>query len=82
MAERIAEAEQLVDVSGLYRHYKSDAKTYRVLGIGVVEVDDSLSVIYKAEYNQGLTFLRPLASWLEAVELNGKLVPRFTLLDN
>lgn len=82
LGTRIAEAEQLVAVGGLYRHYKSEAKTYEVLGVGVVEADDSLSVIYKAKYGAELTFLRPLDSWLEKVEWDGQIVPRFTELSD
>jgi hypothetical protein len=78
LAAQIAAAEQLVSIGGLYCHFKSESKAYKVLGIGVEEADTSLSVIYQAQYDDCITYIRPLTSWLQTVEYGGQFVQRFT----
>ncbi len=62
---------------GLYRHYKGGE--YRV--IGVAKHSETLEdlVIYEALYNNDVSKLwaRPLAMFMDEVEINGKKVPRF-----
>lgn len=43
-----------------------------------MEADDSICVIYEAQYRDNIVFVRPLKSWLEKVEWNNKKVDRFT----
>ncbi|MDB5170648.1 MAG: TonB box-like protein [Candidatus Saccharibacteria bacterium] len=78
LLERIENAKQKVEVGTLYAHYKSRDKAYKVINIAITEADDELCVIYQAQYGSNLIFVRPLQSWLEAAELDGKQVPRFT----
>lgn len=70
-------AKTQVSVGALYRHYKSPDKVYKVIGLGFMESNDELCVIYQAQYGEGLTFIRPLSIWLQQVEWEGKTVPRF-----
>ena len=77
LEQQIRDAETVVTVGGIYQHYKGADKLYKVLGIGVTEADETLSVIYQAQYGKQLTFLRPVTSWLETVDWNGETVPRF-----
>lgn len=62
---------------GLYQHYKG--KMYRV--DGVVRHSETLEelVLYTCLYeNQlGKVWVRPKAMFLETVEINGKVIPRF-----
>lgn len=71
-------AKTKVTIGKLYCHYKSKDNTYRVLGFGFLETNNELCVIYQAQYGERVTFLRPLTVWLESVESEGKLGPRFS----
>ena len=75
--QELYEAKGKVQVGGIYSHYKHPENTYQVTGLAFIESTDELSVIYQATYDQGLVFVRPLSSWLETPNLNGKKVPRF-----
>ena len=77
LAKEIEEAKMLVTVGALYTHYKGAEKIYKVIGLGFLEATDELCVIYQAQYGEQLTFLRPLTIWLEQVEWEGNVVPRF-----
>ena len=78
LSQRLAEAAKQVVVGARYEHFKGPV--YRVLALAFREDDDALCVVYRAEYGDELTFTRPLASWLEEVEKDGKMVKRFTKL--
>jgi hypothetical protein len=39
-----------------------------IIGLAITEADNSIYIIYQAQYGERLTFVRPLASWLETVE--------------
>lgn len=73
----LAAAKTKVQVGGRYAHYKYPENTYRVIGLGFRETSDSLCVMYQAEYDPSLVFIRELESWLETPEVNGVKVPRF-----
>lgn len=63
---------------GVYKHYKG--KLYEVLGMA--EHSESLEklVVYKKLYDDFGLWVRPLAMFLETVEVDGKRVSRFTYL--
>jgi hypothetical protein len=63
---------------GRYRHYKGGE--YQVLG--VVRHSESLEpmVLYRPLYNDSGDWVRPLAMFLETVEVDGKRQPRFALV--
>jgi hypothetical protein len=71
-----AAAKQAV-VGGTYAHYKRADKTYTVTGLAIIEATNEVAVIYRADYAPELSFVRPLAVWLETVEWQGGQVPRF-----
>lgn len=69
---------------GRYRHYKG--REYEVLGTGRHSEDLQELVVYRAlydspEFGPNPIWIRPLAMFLENVEVDGTLVPRFKLLD-
>lgn len=72
---------------GIYHHYKSKGKLYRVIGTGRnTENNYEEMVIYQALYNipefggDSVIFVRPLVMFLENVMADGKEVPRFTFV--
>lgn len=66
LAERIKEAEKLVEVGALYQHYKGGK--YKVVSIGIQEWDDEPCVVYEWHDEPKLIFVRPLSNWVEPVD--------------
>ncbi|RIH89936.1 hypothetical protein Mlute_00184 [Meiothermus luteus] len=66
--------------TGLYRHYKGGL--YRVLGLARHSETEEWYVVYQTCYGQGeeSLWVRPLAMFLEEVEVGGQRVPRFRYL--
>lgn len=60
---------------GKYKHYKG--KEYEV--VGVAKHSETLEdlVVYKALYDDGQLWVRPVAMFLEEVEVNGQKFKRF-----
>lgn len=64
---------------GLYRHYKGGE--YRVIGTARHSESDELLVVYRCLYDNDSLWVRPLAMFMEAVNVNGQQVPRFLRID-
>ena len=64
---------------GVYEHYKG--KRYEV--IGVAKHSETLEdlVVYKKLYDDGGLWVRPLKMFLENVEVEGEIIPRFKLIE-
>lgn len=78
--KRIAKAEKLVTVGATYKHYKYPKRNYLVEKICIQEATEKICVVYKdRNFVNAPSFVRDLDSWLETVEWEGKMVPRFTL---
>lgn len=77
LAEVLAAAANSVVTGGRYQHYKGGM--YTVLYVALDEPTLAPCVIYKAQYGEGLTFIRTLTDWLTDVEYQGKRTPRFQL---
>ncbi len=61
---------------GKYRHFKG--KDYEVIGVGKIEATLEDVVIYKPLYkSEHSLWVRPLAVFIENVEVDGKTMPRF-----
>lgn len=75
LIKKLAEARRQVTVGARYMHYKQSL--YKVLAIALREADNEPCVVYQAEYGDRLTWIRPVASWMEMVEVDTKTVPRF-----
>jgi hypothetical protein len=73
----VSESLKLVKVGGMYIHYKNPDHQYKVLQIGLLETSNEPCVIYQALYGAKMIWVRPLRSWLEEVEFEGKRVKRF-----
>ncbi|HEY9155321.1 MAG TPA: DUF1653 domain-containing protein [Opitutaceae bacterium] len=60
---------------GRYRHYKG--KDYRVLGLARHSETEEQVVVYQLLYSDFSWWVRPRSMFLESVEIDGKIVPRF-----
>jgi len=80
----LKQASKLIEVGAKYYHYKHPEDTYTVTGLVIIESDDSVGVLYSADYDRlkGITFLRPLDSFLDKVTLeDGTIVNRFNKVE-
>jgi len=80
LLKELEEAASVVPIGSLYYHYKNPQLYYKVINLAITEADDTICVIYEAQYDDNLVFVRPLKSWLDKVEWNGTTTDRFTLL--
>jgi len=64
---------------GKYRHFKGNE--YEVIGIAKHSETLEEMVIYKALYGDGGYWVRPASMWNETVERDGKMVKRFTYIN-
>ena len=60
---------------GRYRHYKGNE--YTVLGVARHSETHEELVVYRQEYGERGLWVRPKEMFLETVEINGQVVPRF-----
>lgn len=79
LSERLAKAAQQVEVGARYMHYKQ--LSYTVVMLALFEENNEPCVVYRAEYGEHLTFIRPVSSWLEEIIKDGKKVKRFEKSD-
>ncbi|MFN7710166.1 MAG: DUF1653 domain-containing protein [Holosporales bacterium] len=63
---------------GIYEHYK--ALRYEVVGLARHSETLETLVVYRALYGQYELWVRPLEMFLENVEIDGKIMPRFRYL--
>ena len=64
--------------AGRYRHYKG--KEYEVLEVARHSETEEEMVVYRTLYGEFGLWVRPLSMFLETVEINGELQPRFRYL--
>jgi len=64
---------------GTYVHYKN-GKYYTVIDVVRHSETEEWMVLYRAEYGDYGLWVRPLKNFLEQVNLDGQLVPRFKCL--
>lgn len=60
---------------GTYRHYKN--KNYELIGIATHSETEEKLAVYRPLYGDRALWVRPLAMFLELVEVDGETVPRF-----
>jgi hypothetical protein len=60
---------------GRYRHYKG--KDYTVIGVARHSETEEEMVVYRKEYDDHGLWVRPLAMFIESVEVNRQMMPRF-----
>lgn len=64
--------------TGIYRHYKGNL--YQVLHTARHSESEEWLVVYRALYGDYGVWVRPLAMFGECVNIDGKEVPRFELI--
>ena len=65
---------------GKYRHFKGNE--YRVLYIAKHSETLEPMVVYQALYGEGGVWVRPASMWNETVERDGKVIKRFTYIED
>ncbi|MFC0267269.1 DUF1653 domain-containing protein [Kushneria aurantia] len=63
---------------GIYRHYKGS--DYEVMGVAQHSETEEALVVYRALYGEFGLWVRPLAMFMETVEIDGEAVARFRLI--
>jgi hypothetical protein len=63
---------------GRYRHYKG--REYTVLGVARHSETLEELVVYRQEYGERGLWVRPLAMFVEEIEVDGRRVPRFAFV--
>lgn len=64
---------------GIYRHYKGN--NYEVIGVARHSEDESELVVYRPLYGERGLWVRPLSMFVEEVLVDGRKVPRFSLVE-
>lgn len=64
---------------GIYKHYKNQ-KEYKIICLAKIESDETDVVVYQGLYDNKPIWVRPLDSFSDTVDYEGKLQPRFTWL--
>ena len=64
--------------TGIYRHYKG--QQYRVVGVAQHSETEEQLVVFQTLYGAFDLWVRPVAMFLEQVEVDGLQQPRFALL--
>ena len=65
---------------GRYRHFKGNE--YTVIGVARHSETMEEFVVYRQEYGDHGLWVRPKEMFLETVEVNGQVVPRFSYVEN
>ncbi|MBU2878665.1 DUF1653 domain-containing protein [Aliiglaciecola lipolytica] len=65
--------------AGKYRHYKGN--DYEVIGVAKHSEDETELVVYRPLYGERNLWVRPLEMFIEEVDVEGKLIPRFRFID-
>ncbi|MGZ8157627.1 MAG: DUF1653 domain-containing protein [Methylobacter sp.] len=60
---------------GKYRHFKG--KEYEVIGLARHSETLEDMVVYKDLYGEGLLWVRPVSMFIDQIQVDGQLVPRF-----
>jgi hypothetical protein len=79
MTDRATSREETRLRPGRYRHFKGGE--YEVLGVARHSEGLEDMVVYRPLYNDTGLWVRPLSMFLETVEYNGRIQPRFALLE-
>lgn len=70
---------EIIPEPGLYRHYKGN--DYEVIGTATHSETAERVVVYRPCYGARELWVRPLAMFMESVQVNGESRPRFARVD-
>ena len=80
LEKKIDDAQKIVIPGGIYTHYKNPAIQYVVLALSLDVNTLEPVVMYGEPLGAEIVWARPLSQWIEKVEVDGKVVDRFTLI--
>lgn len=63
---------------GIYQHYKG--KLYQVFHVATHSETEEKLVVYQCLYGDYSMWVRPLDMFIETVEIEGEVIPRFKLI--
>jgi|TARA_B110000902_G_C14292691_1_gene581716 hypothetical protein len=66
--------------AGVYEHYKGNK--YQVIEVATHSETEEKLVVYRPMYGDMALWVRPLAMFVESVEIDGKTMPRFKFLQS
>jgi hypothetical protein len=67
-------------VKGIYKHYKGNL--YEVIDVAKHSETEEEHVVYRTLYGDYSLWVRPLAMFIETVELDGQQVARFEYVED
>lgn len=81
LQQKVEDAKTKVKVGSRYYHYKNPNAFYKLLNIVIIEATEEVGVAYQNPEHPEMIWIRTLPDFLATVEVDGKTVNRFTLLD-
>lgn len=77
------DARKQLSVGSNYYHYKHPDQLYTLVDVVIIEADDTVGVLYRAEYEslKGIIFVRPIDDFLAEIEVDNEKIKRFTKVD-
>ena len=67
-------------IKGIYKHYKGNL--YEVIDVAKHSETEEEHVVYRTLYGDYSLWVRPLAMFIETVELDGQQVTRFEYVED
>ena len=67
-------------IKGIYKHYKGNL--YEVIDVAKHSETEEEHVVYRTLYSDYSLWVRPLAMFIETVELDGQQVARFEYVED
>jgi len=64
---------------GVYEHYKGGE--YEVIAVARDSEDMDEYVVYRTQFPPYDTWIRPVSEFCEVVQIDGEIVPRFSLIE-
>lgn len=81
LVKALSEAEKLIKVGDTYFHYKHPDQFYKIESLGFLEATEEVCVCYRWLYGPKLLFIRPISNFLSEVEVDGKKIARFKIVE-
>ena len=78
LKKRLDDAHKRIDVGAKYYHYKNPDQYYHIVTIALIEDTETPAVVYRAEYGEKFTWIRPIDNFLAEIEHDGKMISRFS----
>lgn len=77
LQEKLVAARALVPVGAQFVHFKNSEHVYVIKDLAILEESMEVAVIYEGQYDEHISFIRPLSNFLQEIEVDGLMVTRF-----